>query len=119
MAAETPMKKLSPVQLEALRAIVEEHDRGVAEELKNWGEKSAASLASKAFVSLAYIRRPTWFALRDAGAIETTSEKRTYETLRRGAYGTWIGGSTTHSYADQRARPTDIGRAMLSQARKK
>lgn len=108
------MKKLSPTQVSALRDVVTRFDDAVARELKNWGAASAAKVAVNGVDESPDFALPTMNALIDRGMVTFTSHHGEHNSLRRGAYGRWIGGSVTRHFATRRYVPTEKGRVVIS-----
>lgn len=108
--------KLSPTMREALSKIVAEDDAAVARELKLWGIASAAAVARKGIDTSQIVSGyKTLHALVYRGLIARTTRTMESESLRRGAYGRWIGGTTRHLSTASRVVPTALGRAIAAQ----
>jgi hypothetical protein len=101
--------KLSSVQKETLRTIVDRYDRAVQSEHKRWGEESARFVADKG-VEISGVDYRTLHALENRGLIRLRYSKTHGETLRRGAFGRWIGGTRKYEGTIFFAAPTDLGR---------
>ena len=84
--------KLSPAQTAALEAIRTAFVEADAKEVTRWGQHIE-------WIALpAGIGRLTWQALEREGLISRRLERLESEQLCRGAYGKWIGGTTTNHY---------------------
>lgn len=108
--------KLSPVQSEALRTLVVKYRQAVATEGALWGQKSANALAEKGVCVDGWnVAFPTWRALERAGLVTVRTRQTEHESLRRGAYGRWIGGSKTRTETSFTVRPTAAGLAQVGE----
>jgi hypothetical protein len=100
---------LSVTQRAALRAVIARYDRAVHEERSRWGDESASFVAAKG-VEIAGIDYRTLHALRDRGLIRLQYGEARGESLRRGAFGRWTGGTRTYTSTIFFAAPTQLGR---------
>lgn len=101
--------KLSKAQHETLMAIVTEYDKANSNELRRWGK------ALQKGISIAGVRDyRTLFKLRDAGMIELETYGIESESLRKGSFGTRLGGTETRRDTGYSVKPTLAGRAYLN-----
>jgi hypothetical protein len=112
--------KLSDAQHRALSAIVNTHDAAVADELKRWGAESSTSLEKRGLplgtIELradTKISVTTLWSLESKGLVTVKAERSEHESLRRGDYGRWIGGTKSHLETTFVVRPTEAGRAVI------
>ena len=100
-------KTLSPTQTQALRTLITHYRQGLATEAALWGQASADSMATKGLDVAGWgFKTSTWHALANAGMVTFTARTLTHESLRRGPYGKWIGGTVSHSDTTLIVRPT-------------
>jgi hypothetical protein len=109
---------ISPTQRKLLAAIIEEYDRAVKNEAKNWGAQGAARVAKRGIeVSLILSRLKANYksihALGDAGAIKWENAGNWNEVLRKGKFGRMLGGTRQVWASAFIVVPLDAGRAML------
>lgn len=103
--------KLSAAQEGALRAVVDRYDRMVQSERSRWGEESASIVAGKG-VEIADVDYRTLHALENRGLVRLRYGEAGGESLRRGAFGRWIGGTRKYTDTIFFATPTDLGRKV-------
>lgn len=98
---------LSPTQREALARIVSAFDAMDANERARWGKPF------EGFVDAGDPRRQTIERLEALGLIEVKREHLVSTSLRRGAYGRWLGGTRRYTDVGFQFRPTEKGRQAL------
>ena len=101
------------MQHETLRTIVGRYDRAVQGERTRWGDESARYVADKG-VEISGVDHRTLHALENRGLIRLRYGKARGESLRRGAFGRWTGGSRRYEDTIFFAIPTDLGREVAA-----
>ncbi len=102
---------LSTAQRAALRAIIDRYDRAVQGERSRWGDEAASFVTAKG-VEISDVGYRTLHALKDRGLIDLQYRTARGESLRRGAYGRWIGGTRKYEGTIFFAVPTPLGREV-------
>lgn len=104
--------KLSPTQEQVLREIVTRYNRDVEFERARWGEESAQRVAGRGVPAVEHPYR-TLHALEKAGLLTLRYSESEASDFRRGSYGRWIGGTTTHAFVNTFALPTQKGQEAV------
>lgn len=92
-------------QKEALIKIVQRYRLAVNAEQERWGIESAKNIAARGII-VSDIHRRILDALHEQGFLELAISSGTSSSLRRGAYGRWIGGTKSTTYTTQFWKPT-------------
>ena len=118
------VKKPSAEQERALRAIVVAFDDANTKNVARWGNHIKDinvedvvyhdNKGNRVGAKRRHINRKTLFALEALGLITVKTEVKERSSLRRGAYGKWLGGTTTHTYANYSVAPTELGLQFCS-----
>lgn len=116
-----PGMKLTAAQRSALADIVNAWDTANEHQIARWGAPlrgGVTLIAGRSTLnhSLTFDIR-TIRALEDAGLIAVERYDVHSESLRRGSYGRWIGGSTRRVQTGMNAKPTAAGRRALEAVR--
>lgn len=108
---------MTPVQRAALAAITASWDLASANNLRRWGHPLAHGIDVAIGRGEGRLDIRTLVALEDAGLVVVERYTQHAESLRRGSYGRWIGGSVRRDYTTMLVKPTAAGRKVLEEMR--
>lgn len=104
---------MTPVQRTALATIVRSWDVASANNVRRWGHPLAHGIDVVVGRGEGRVDIRSLVALETAGYVAVERFAAHTESLRRGSYGRWIGGSVRREYTTMLVKPTAAGRKAL------